>query len=73
MFPVKRQLSVLLHNFGGHENIYQSIHFHFHQFYRNYIGKGEAFHSLLLPYILRLECNIPLSIRQQCKLIHFAQ
>ena len=41
----------------------------------NNSGKTEevVHKSGLVPYILRLECCIPLSIRQQCKLIYYAQ
>ena len=67
------QLAVLLHNFGGHKNIHQFIHFLFRQFYPNYIGKGRAFHGPLSLYILhcraRKESRTAFPLLQFCRQI----
>ena len=40
-----------LHDFSrGHKRVHQFIHFQFHRFYPNHIGKGEAFRGLLCNY-----------------------
>ena len=45
------KLAALLHNFRGHKNVNQFIHFQIHQFYLNYVGERRGFLWPLVIYI----------------------